>query len=115
MQYLIEMDLADSGRPVGERDAAVFIEELVLPTLERCLTLGEEKRILAGGPMCGRIGIAMIVEAGSAREIDELVAGLPLWSRMDTTVVPLSSFSDRRAALLPRLDELRHTRQQATS
>lgn len=114
MQFLIEMRLADSGRPTTAREGQVFLEQLVLPTLERCARLAEEKRILAGGPMSGRIAIALVVEARSAQEIDQLLGSLPLWSRMDTTVVPLTSFDDRRSMLLPRLDELRRAGQ-ATS
>ncbi len=107
MQFLIEMALADAGRPTTVPEGQAFIEQLVFPTLERCLRLVEEGKIVAGGPMSGRIAIAMVVEAGSAREIDVLLGSLPLWPRMNTTVLPLSSFADRRWALAPRLDELR--------
>lgn len=114
MQFLIEMKLVDSGRPTTALEGQVFVEQLVFPTLERCARLVEEKRIVAGGPMSGRIGIALVVEVASPQEVDELLASLPLWPRMDTTVVPLTSFGDRRSALLPRLDELRRAARRAT-
>ncbi len=110
MRYLIEMELVGSGRPRAPGDGESFIGEIILPTLERCERLVEEGRIVAGGPMSGRIGIAAIVEVESGRELDELLASLPIWPRADTTVTPLSSFGDRRTVLLPRLDDLRRAR-----
>jgi hypothetical protein len=38
----------------------------------------EEKKILAGGPISGIIGIVVIVDADSALELDEIIARLPI-------------------------------------
>jgi len=84
MQFLVEMKLADSGRAATPQEGLEFIEHYVLPSLEACKRLLAEGRIRAGGPMSGTIGLAMIVEAGSARELDDLIESLPLWPRMRT-------------------------------
>ena len=45
--------------------------------------------------------------ADSARDIDDIVGGLPVWPRMVTTVTPLTTWGDRAAALGPRLERLK--------
>ncbi len=107
MQYLVEMRLAEYGRPTGPQDGVAFIEQYVLPSLNMCKKLEGEKKILAGGPISGSIGFAMIMEVGSVQELDELVESLPIWPRMTTTVVPLTSFDGRAAAVQPRLERLK--------
>ena len=108
MQYLVQMKLAAYGRPATPEEGAAFIEHYIFPSLEMCRELQAEKKILAGGPMSGTIGIAMIVNAESALELDELIENLPIWPRMETTVTPLTTFEGRRAALGPRLERLKN-------
>jgi muconolactone delta-isomerase len=107
MQYLVQMKLADSGRSASPQEGVTFIEQFVLPTLELCKKLQEEKKILAGGPVSGAIALALVIKAESIQELDELVGSLPLWPRMETTVIPLTSFEGRMAAVRPRLESLR--------
>jgi hypothetical protein len=85
----------------------VFIEQYILPTLELGEKLVAENRILAGGPLSGTIGLAFIIRAENANEIDDIVAGLPVWPRMVTTVTPLTTWSGRRHALQSLLERLR--------
>ena len=108
MQYLVDMKLAAYGRPTGgPQDGVSFIEQFILPSLELCQKLENEKKILAGGPASGAIRLVMIVSAESAQELDELIESLPIWPRMETTVTPLTSFSGRMIALRPRLEGLK--------
>jgi muconolactone delta-isomerase len=108
MQYLVDMKLAAYGRPTGgPQDGISFIEQYILPSLELCKKLEDEKKILAGGPANGAIRLVMIVSAESAQDLDELIAGLPVWPQMETTVTPLTSFSGRMGALRPRLERLK--------
>jgi len=107
MEYLVDMRLADSGRSTTPAEGLTFLEQYILPTLDLCQTLATEKRILAGGPVSGAIGLAFIIRAETAREIDETVAALPVWPRMVTTVTPLTTWSDRAGVLRPRLERLR--------
>src|SRR5713226_5729849 len=107
MQYLVQMKLAAYGRPTTPQEGAIFIEDYIFPSREMCKKMQEEKRILAGGPMSGTIGIAMIVEAGSALELDELIENLPIWPLMETSVTPLTTFDGRIVAIRPTLDRLK--------
>jgi muconolactone delta-isomerase len=107
MHYLIQMKLTAHSRPSTPQEEAAFIEGYIFPSLELCKKLEGEKKILAGGPMSGTIGIALIVNADSAQELDELVESLPLWPLMETAVIPLTTFDGRIATVRPRLERLK--------
>src|SRR5262245_9062386 len=77
MQYLVEMKLASSSRPVSPQEGAALIERFIFPTLERCKKLLEENRILTGGPVSGAVAPVLIVSAKSAEELDALITSLP--------------------------------------
>ena len=112
MQYMVQMRLASASRPTTQQDGLIFIEQLVLPTLDLCKKLQDQKKLLAGGPMSGTVGLVLIVNAESARELDDLITALPLWPRMETEVIPLTTFEGRRLAVQPMLERLK-TRLQA--
>ena len=107
MDYLVDMRLADSARSATPAEGLTFVEQYILPTLELGEKLAADQRILAGGPVSGTIGLAFIIRADSAAEIDEIVTGLPVWPRMVTMVTPLTTWAGRRTALRSRLDRLR--------
>lgn len=107
MQYLVQMKLVAQGRPTTTEEGAVFIEQYIFPTLDLCTKLQDTKKILAGGPMSGAIGLVLIVNAESARELDDLITSLPVWPRMETDVTPLTTFEGRAQTLRPRLERLR--------
>ncbi len=107
MQYLVQLRLSSASRPTSQKEGISLIEEFILPTLELCKKLQEEKKILAGGPMSGAIALALIVNADSAQELDDLITSLPIWPRMETQVIPLSTFDARRRSLLTRLERLK--------
>ena len=107
MQYLVQLRLSSSARPTTREDGIAFIEQFILPTLELCKKLQEEKKILAGGPLSGAVALALIVNAESARELDGLITSLPVWPRMETEVTPLTTFDDRASTLRPRVEALK--------
>jgi len=107
MQYLVQLRLRNSASPMSPSDGIEFIDELILPTLDRCKKLQEDKKILAGGPMSGSVALALIVAAESAQELDDLVTSLPVWPRMETDVIPLTTFDERRQSVLSKLEELK--------
>jgi len=111
MQYLVQMRLA--SRPTTPQDGVALIEQFILPTLEQCKKLLDEKKILAGGPMSGAVALVLIVNAESARELDDLITSLPLWSRVETEVIPLSSFEGRQQGVRPTLERLKARMQAA--
>ena len=57
--------------------------------------------------MSGTISIVLLVNAESAQELDDLLTVLPIWSRMETEVIPLSTFDVRAQSLRPRLEQLK--------
>ena len=87
-----------------EAGLALF-EEYIHPTLDLCKKLQDGKKILAGGPISGTIGLVLIVQADSTKELDDLVTSLPVWPRMDTTITPLSTFEDRTLSIRRRLSD----------
>jgi hypothetical protein len=101
------MKLAAHSRPNTPQEEAAFIEGYIFPSLEMWKKLEGEKKILAGGPMSGIIGMALIVNADSAQELDELVESLPVWPLMETALIPLTTFHTRIATVRPRLERLR--------
>lgn len=107
MQYLVQMRLVPQGRPATAEEGIAFIEQTIFPTLELSKRLRDEKKILAGGPISGAIGIVMIVNAESARELDDVITSLHAWPRMEVEVTPLTTFEDRKQSLLPRLEKLK--------
>jgi muconolactone delta-isomerase len=106
MQYLVQLRLKSSANPKTREEGVAFIEQYIYPTLELGKKLREEKRIIAGGPVSGTVALALIVSADSAKELDDLVTGLPVWPLMDTEVTPLSTFEARQQTLVPRLEKL---------
>ena len=110
MQYLVQMKIVPQGRPMSVEDDAVFFEEFIHPTLELCKKLEDEKKILAGGPISGTIGLALVVKADSAKELDDLVTSLPVWPRMETEITPLTTFEERALSIQLRLSDSRGKR-----
>ncbi len=107
MQYLVKIELSSSARPITREDGIELIEKFIFPTLELCKRLQKKKKILAGGPVSGAIALMLIVNAGSARELDDIITSLPVWSRTEIQVIPLTTFDERMQSLLPRLRELK--------
>jgi muconolactone delta-isomerase len=96
MLFLVEIDLVRSGLPVTPEAVRTFIEKTILPTIARSEQLLAEKKIVAGGPVAGRVALRLMIEAESLERLDRLLTGLPLWRVAETRVTPLISFSDRR-------------------
>lgn len=105
MQYLVQMKVVPQRRPMSLEGGADFFDAFIRPTLELCKKLEDEKKILAGGPISGTIGLALVVTADSVKEWDDLVTSLPVWPRMETEVTPLTTFEDRALAIQRRLDD----------
>jgi len=103
MNFLVQLKLA--GRPANPQEGIVFMEQMVLPTLELCRTLEAERKIVAGGPSNGAIALSLIVSAESGQELDGLISSLPIWPLMETTVTPLSTFDVRAQAVRVRLEK----------
>ena len=105
MNYLVQLKLA--SRPANPQEGKVFIEQMILPTLELCKKLESEKRIVAGGPVSGSVGLSLIVSADSTKELDGVITSLPVWPLMETTVTPLATFDIRAQEVRARLEQMK--------
>ena len=96
MLFLIELDHVKQGTPLTPEIARAFIEQTIFPTLARAEELVKAKKILAGGPVLGRVALRFIVEADSLSDVDKIITSLPIWPLAETRVTPLIAFSERR-------------------
>jgi muconolactone delta-isomerase len=106
MVFLVELDHIKSGMLMTPEAGRDFIEQIIFPTLTRAEQLVAEKKILAGGPVVGRVALRFIVEADSLKDVDQLVSSLPLWPLAETCVTPLTTFGDRRSHIQKLLEML---------
>lgn len=97
MKFLVEIDHVKTGQPFTEETGRSFIEGIIYPTLDRAEQLARDGRIVAGGPVAGRIALRFIADVETIQQLDQLVSSLPLWTVSDTRVTPLIDFSERRA------------------
>src|SRR5215472_13186974 len=107
MQYLVQMKIVTQARPASLAEGVAFFNDYIHPTLRLCKTLQDERKILAGGPISGNIGLILLVQAASAKELDDLITSLPVWPRMETDVTPLSTFEDRALSIQQMLSAAR--------
>jgi muconolactone delta-isomerase len=105
MLFLVELDHVKAGLSTPEAGRA-FIEQVIFPTLARADQLVAEKRILAGGPVVGRVALRFVVEADSSEHVDRIVTSLPLWPVAETRVTPLITFGERRTHVQQLLKSL---------
>ena len=89
MQFPVELDHVKSGEQLTPEAARSFIERVIFPTLARSEQLIKERKIVAGGPVAGRIALRVILEAESASDADQIVTSLPLWPLAETRITPL--------------------------
>jgi muconolactone delta-isomerase len=106
MLFLVELDHVKSGLTPTPEAGRTFIEQVILPTIARAEKFIAEKKILAGGPVAGRISLRLIMEADSIEEADRIVSSLPLWTVAETRVTPLISFAERRNHVKALLENL---------
>jgi muconolactone delta-isomerase len=106
MQYLVQLRLVPLSRPTTADEGLAFIEQYILPTLERCEQLQTLQKIAAGGPVSGAVALDLIINAETAQQLDEVITALPAWPLMETTVTPLTTFTDRRQAVLAMRERL---------
>jgi hypothetical protein len=112
-EYLVEMNFAPFASPSPPQELVAFIERMALPTLDALGKLASSGRIAAGGPALAASGFSFVVRAESPEGLEEMVAGLPLWPRAQTRVVPLGTFAGRAAAIRGRLAKAKAAAQPA--
>ena len=106
MLFLAELDHIKSGQLLTTEAGRTFIDQIIFPTLARAEQLVKERKILAGGPVVGRIALRFMIEADSAQDLDRIIPSLPIWPLVETQVTPLLSLADRRNSVQSLLDRL---------
>jgi hypothetical protein len=96
MLFLVELDHVKSGPPPSPETGQAFIEQIIFPTLARAEQLVAEKKIIAGGPVAGRVALRLMIGAESLEQVDRIVSGLPIWAQAETRITPLITFAQRR-------------------
>jgi hypothetical protein len=111
--YLIEMKIAPTGTILSPREGIAFTERYVLPTLDACRELTAAGTIVAGGPAIAAMTFTFVLRARSPEHVEEIVSGLPIWPRAQTTIVPLGTFEHRAANVRQRLAKVKDALAQA--
>lgn len=111
--YLVEMTFTPFGSLLTPQEVIAFTERFALPTLDGLQKLAAAGRILAGGTPLAAAGFSFIARASSPEDLEEMVTGLPLWTRAQTRVVPLGTFESRAATVRNRLARAREAAPQA--
>ena len=106
MLFLVELDHVRTGAPPTPESGRAFIEQVIFPTLARAEQLVAEKKILAGGPVAGRIALRFMIEAESAEHVDRIVTSFPIWTQAETRITPLISVAERRRHVETLLSKL---------
>jgi hypothetical protein len=106
MLFLVELDHVKSGTPLSPEAGRNFITQFIMPTLARAEQLMAEKKVIAGGPVIGRIALRFIVEADSLGDVDQLIYSLPIYPLAETRITPLIAFADRRSSVQAVMERL---------
>ena len=103
LDYLVEMKINPVTSLPSPQDGIAFTERYVLPTLQACAGLQRDGKLAAGGLAAGGTTFSLLVRATSHQAVDEMLGALPIWSRAQTTVIPLTSFEARESLVRKKL------------
>jgi hypothetical protein len=106
MQYLAIGEPIEMG-VLSPQQMAPLLEQMILPSIEACVKLEAEKKILAGGAFSGARGGAVIMEAASNEEAGDLLSSLPFWGLFNWKVIPLESFKHRGEVARGMLEQIK--------
>ena len=107
MKYLVTMELIGTPPVASPQELVQWMEGMIIPTEEAMMKLEADKKILAGGDLSGRRGMALILEASSNEELSHLLMGIPEWPFLKVDVTPLESFGERLAQVRQSLKGLK--------
>ena len=94
MEYLVTMEWIDpmgNGAMNPPQQMGQLVDQVVVPSLEAMVKLRQEKKIVAGGALAGKRGVALIVEAESNDEVAELTQSFPFWVFCKWEITPLET------------------------
>lgn len=110
MLFLVELDHVKSGSLATPEAGRAFIEQVIFPTLARADQLVAEKKLIAGGPVIGRVALRLMIDADSPEQVDRIVSSLPIWTQAETRITPMITFAERRDHVRALLEGLKHRR-----
>jgi muconolactone D-isomerase len=107
MKYLVTMEFVGTPPVASPQEMVQWLERMIIPTEEAMMKLEADKKILAGGDLSGRRGMALILEAASNDELSRILSGIPEWPFLEVDVTPLESFEERLAQVRETLERLK--------
>jgi hypothetical protein len=110
MKYLVTMELVAGAPMDSPQELLKWLEQMIIPTEEALIKLEADGRILAGGDITGRRGMAFIAEAASNAELSEMLSGILEWPLMEVDVTPLESFKERLSQVRASVKRLKAAR-----
>jgi hypothetical protein len=64
------MKIVPQAGPSNPAEGLAFFNEYIHPTLQLCKKLQDDGKIFAGGPISCNIGLVLLVQAESPKELD---------------------------------------------
>ena len=95
MQYLVTMEFVEPGPLMTPQQLAPVAANQAVPTLETCIKLQAEGKILAGGIVAGGRSYVFIADVANNDELDQMLQSMPAWLITKADVVPLQDFDKR--------------------
>jgi hypothetical protein len=107
MHYIVECEFIEENLAGKTPEkSAVYIEQIVHPSLEALRNLVEEKKIV-GGVVAGVRQAAFVIDVGTNAEVGKMLRSLPFWGVMKWTVTPLQSFQSAIQQDLEAIQKMR--------
>lgn len=79
-----------------------------VPTLEACIELREQGKILGGGIVAGGRSYIFMADVPNNDELDQMLQSIPAWLITKAVVVPLQTFENRLAQNKTFVDQMKH-------
>lgn len=111
MLYLVTGEYVEVGPLLSHQQSIQQVEQMVIPSLETCVKLKAEGKILAGGVVTGERASAFVLEAESNEEVSQIVQDSPFWMLNKWKITPLDSFENRVAQVREMLKRLKEAPQ----
>ena len=111
MKYLVTMEMIESvlSAILASPQQTVQHVEQVIKQHEALIKLKAENKVIAGGAPIGKKADVFIVDAASDEELNDLLMGLPNFSKMNVDVTPLLEFEGQDAKIRQNLERLKAT------
>ena len=107
MQYLVSMEASGNYTLTKAKEVSHFLEHTVIPSLESCVSLQLQSKIIAGGMISGSRSSIFILESSSHEDVSRLLMNLPIWGSTNVTITPIEDFASRLALHQETVDRIK--------